>query len=84
MCATQLPSHVDPGVIALSNLIVAIGGIHDVTGQQVLGNIMSLTTEQRKALVRLGCREAVGFYGAGAYRRPVRGTVPDVSDPEGA
>jgi len=83
LVATQLPAQIDPGVIALSNLIIAIGGIHDVEGQQVLGNIMSLTAEQRKALVRLGCREAVGFYGAGAYRWPVHGWVPTVPNPEG-
>jgi hypothetical protein len=83
LIATQLPSQIDPGVIALSNLIIAVGSIHDASGQQVLGNVMSLTTEQRKALVKLGCREAVGFYGAGAYRRPVHGWVSKVPDPEG-
>lgn len=84
LVATQLPAQIDPGVISLSTLIVAIGGIHDVEGQQVIGNVMSLSAEQRKALVRLGCREAVGFCGAGAYRRPVHGWVPEVPDPEGA
>lgn len=42
---------------------------------------MSLSTEQRQALVSLRCREALGFYSGGAYRHPVHGWTLPVPEP---
>ena len=80
MVATQLPAAVDPGVLALSNLFLVVGGVHGRANQDILAHAMGLNQEQRIAVGKLVRREAIGFYARGDYRDPVHGSVPEVPD----
>jgi hypothetical protein len=81
LCAsTQLPADVDPGVLALSNLFLVVGGIHGRHHQDALAGIMGLNSEQKIALGKLVQREAVGLYTRGDYRACIHGWVPEVRD----
>jgi len=83
LVASQLPAAVDPSVLALSNVLLVVGGVHGLEHQQVMARMMNLNREQQAALGKLQTREAVGVYTRGAYREPVHGWIPEVPDPIG-
>ncbi|AQQ71400.1 Type IV secretory pathway, VirB4 component [Limihaloglobus sulfuriphilus] len=80
MFATQIPSQIDPAVLALSRNMFVVGNINGENNLRVLQSYMSLTPEQKSSILRFQKRESLAFISGSAWSRPVHGWVPFVPD----
>jgi len=81
--ATQVPHLADAGVLALSHVILCVGGLHYAKDTKLLSQIMSLNEQQRLAITQLGKREAIGICAGSAWPKVIHGYTVDVPDLQG-
>jgi hypothetical protein len=75
---TQVPHMADPGVLALSQTVLCVGGLHYGKDTKVLAEMMALSEQQQKDLTRLAPREVIGTCSVSRWRKPVHGYTVDV------
>lgn len=78
--ATQLPAQVDPAVFSLSRSMIIVGNVNGEDHLRVIQSFMSLTQEQKSAILQFQTREALAFVSGCQWPRPVHGFVPFVED----
>jgi len=78
IAATQIPHLADPGTLALSHMVINIGPLHYGKDTRLLADMLGLNEEQRLALSKLKCREAIGRAGGTAWPGIVHGYTVDV------
>lgn len=81
VAVSQVPHLIDPGVCALMQTVIQIGGLHHAADTQLVAKMMGLNETQRQALTSLTQREAVALCGGSAWPHAVHGRVPEVPDP---
>lgn len=78
--ATQLPSQIDPAVLSLSRNMIVAGNINGEENLRVIQNYMSLTPNQKNAILRFQTREVLAFISGSTWPYPVHGWAPFVAD----
>ena len=78
--ATQIPSQIDPAVLSLCRNMAIIGNINGEDNLRVIQSFMSLTPEQKNAILRFQTREVLAFISGSAWPYPVHGWAPFVED----
>jgi hypothetical protein len=78
---SHLPSQIQPGVLALCQLVLTIGGVHGGPDREVVAKLLSLNRDQERQLGRMQPREVLGFYAGSQWPRPIHGWTADMSDP---
>lgn len=78
VAVSQIPSLVDPSVLALLQTVVQCGPLVHEGDTRIVAKMMGLDERQRLALTRLRPREAVAVSAGAAWPYPVRGYVPEV------
>lgn len=77
---TQLPAQIDPAVLYLSRSMFIVGNINGEENLRVIQSFMSLTPEQKDAILRFQTREVLAFISGSAWPYPVHGWAPFVED----
>lgn len=78
--ATQIPSQIDPAVLSLSRNMIVAGNINGEENLRVIQSFMSLTPEQKNAILRFQTREVLAFISGSTWPYPVHGWAPFVED----
>jgi len=78
---SHLPSQIQPGVLALCQLMLIVGGVHGGPDREVIAKALSLNHEQERQLGRMQPREVVGFYAGSRWPLPIHGWTADMPDP---
>jgi len=78
--ATQLPAQIDPAVLSLSRNMIVIGNINGEENLRVIQSFMSLTPDQKAAILRFQTREMLAFVSGSVWPYPVHGWAPFVED----
>ncbi len=78
--ATQLPAQIDPAVLFLSRSMIVAGNVNGEENLRIIQNFMSLTPEQKNAILRFQTRETLVFISGSKWARPVHGWIPFVED----
>lgn len=80
--ATQLPAQVDPAVLSLTRNALVIGNINGEDNLSVIQNMMSLSDEQKAAIVKFKKREVLAFFSDHSWPYPIHGWTPklDISE----
>jgi hypothetical protein len=78
IATTQIPHLSDPGLLALSNTILCVGGLHYGEDTKLLTQMLSLSEEQRRAIPHLRKREVIGICAGSAWPRIVHGSTVEV------
>lgn len=78
--ATQIPSQIDPAVLSLSRNMIVAGNINGEENLRVIQSFMSLTPEQKNAILRFQTREILAFISGSSWPYPVHGWAPFVED----
>lgn len=78
--ATQIPSQIDPAVLSLCRNMIIIGNINGEENLRVIQSFMSLTPEQKNAILRFQTRETLAFISGSSWPYPIHGWASFVED----
>jgi hypothetical protein len=82
IAVSQMPHLLDPGIIALSNTVICVAGLHYAQDTRLIAQVMGLSEQQQSAIPGLARQEALGFCAGSAWNKPVHGFTVDVPDQE--
>lgn len=77
---TQLPAQIDPAVLYLSRSMFIVGNVNGEENLRIIQNCMSLSPEQKNAILRFKPREILAFVSGSLWPYPTHGWVPFVGD----
>ncbi len=78
--ATQIASQIDPSALSLCRSMIVFGNVNGEENLKVVQNFMSLTPEQKNAILRFQTREALAFVSDSVWPYPVHGWTPFIED----
>ena len=77
---TQLPAQIDPSVLSLVRTVLTVGNVNGEENLRVIKNCMSLTEDQKKAIVGFKPQEMLAFISGHPWSRPIHGWSPYVEN----